>query len=157
MKSVLVIEDDRIWRSILVKIISKEGYDVDTASDGLEGLWKALNEKPDVLVVDHILPRINGAHIIQFLRNDPGFKNTGMVLITSHEETMNEYWAREYGADLFLRKSDGIESIKSKISEFLKGDFHTVKLPGEAKVSLETLMGILDDELRHEKLNRDIL
>ncbi len=158
MKKVLVIEDDRIWRGILVKLIKNAGYDVDTAKDGLEGLWKALSEKPDILVVDHILPRINGAHVIQFLRNDPSFKNSGMVLITSHEEIMNEYWAKEYGADEFIKKNEGIETIKKRLLEFLKGDFHTSKIPTEGKtVSLETLMGILDDELRHEKLNRDIL
>ncbi len=155
----LVVEDDPIWRRILSDILNEKKLKVYQASDGLEGLTKAYKYKPDILVVDHFLPKINGGHIIRMLRKDPIFENAGMVLISFSDEYVNEFWAQEYGADLFLTKKSGIEEIEKRLSNFLILDFFSKKdTAKEVKRDfLEELLNTMDEDLRKETINRDVL
>ncbi len=155
----LVIEDDPLWRRILSDIISEAGLKVYQAADGFEGITKAYRYKPDILVVDYFLPKINGGHIIKMLRKDPIFESTGMILISFNEEYVNEFWAQEYGADLFLMKREGVDEIKNRLNNFLILDFRSKReATKELKRGfLEELLKTLDEDLRKETINRGIL
>ena len=155
----LVVEDDPIWRRILSDILSEHKLKVYQAADGLQGITKAYKYKPDILVIDHFLPKINGGHIIRMLRKDSIFENAGMVLISFSDEYVNEFWAKEYGADLFLTKKNGVDEIKKRLSNFLILDFRSKKdSTKEIKRDfLEELLNMMDEDLRKETINKEIL
>lgn len=155
----LVIDDDGVWRRILSDILEENGFVVYQAVDGIEGITKAYRYKPDVLIVDYFIPKINGGHVIRLLRKDPVFKEAGMALITFGDEFVNEYWAKEYGADLFLMKKDGVEKIKKILSNFLLINFRSKKdIPPEVRRDfIELLLETMDEDLRKESVNREIL
>ncbi len=158
-KTALVVDDDGVWRRILSDILEENGFKVYHAKDGLEAITKAYKYKPDVLVVDYFIPKVNGGHVVRILRRDPVFKNAGIAIISFGDEYVNEYWAKEYGADLFLMKKDGIEEIKRRLSNFLMLGFHSEKeATQEVKRDfVEMILGMMDEDLRRETVNRDIL
>jgi len=159
VQTALVIDDDGVWRRIFYDYLTEKGFKVYTAYDGLEGLSKAMKYKPDVIIVDYLLPKVNGSYVIRFLRANDAFKNAGVVLTSFTDDMINEYWAKEYGADLFIKKADGIEAVKSKLDNFLIVNFEADKSKTIEinTASIQTLMEVIDEDLRKERINRDIL
>ena len=159
MKRVLVVDDDTFWRRNIADFFKEKGYLVYTAKDGLEGISKAIKYKPDIIVVDYILPKVSGSYVVRFLRMNDTFKEAGIVMTSISSDVMNEYWARNYGADLFIEKEKGIDEALKRLSNFIVVDFSSKK-SGYIEINtanIETLMEVIDEDLRREKVNRDIL
>ncbi len=159
LKTALVVDDDSYWRRIFSDMLQERGFKVYHASDGVEGITKAIKYKPDLVVVDYILPKVNGTYVVRFLRSNPAFKNAGIVLVSFSDDLINEYWAQEYGADLFIKKIDGPESAQKKMENFLIVEFSSEKNLEvlSEKETVEMLLNVIDEELRKEKINRDFL
>jgi len=159
VQTALVIDDDSIWRRNFYDYLTGKGLKVYTAYDGLEGLSKAIKYKPDVIVVNYLLPKVNGSYVIRFLRSNEAFKNAGIVLTSFTDDIINEYWAKEYGADLFIKKSEGIEAVRKKLDNFLILNFESDKSKTieMSFASIRMLMEVIDEDLRKESINRNIL
>lgn len=84
MTKILIIEDDNTMRSILSKVFIDEEYDVVEAADGEEGLAKSLSENPNVILLDLILPKINGMEVLKKLRASGDFGRNVPVIILSN-------------------------------------------------------------------------
>ena len=82
MKRVLLIDDDQRLLQGLARELLAHGYRVDEAADGLEGIDKALQEPPDLAVVDLIMPRVGGAEVVSFFRQNPYLASTPIVLLS---------------------------------------------------------------------------
>ncbi len=159
MKTALVIEDEHLWKRTFCDLLREYGFKVYSAQDGLEGISKAIKYKPDVIVVDYVLPKVNGSYVIRFIRANPAFENAGIVLTAVNSDMINEHWATEYGANLFIEKENGIENAVKRLRNFLLLNFHTKK-DGPIVISdanISTLMEVIDEDLRREKMNREIL
>src|SRR5215217_2729000 len=117
---ILVIEDDEYSRDALAHLLSSEGYEAQSASDGESGLEKAHEMHPDVIVLDLNLPDIDGKHVIEMIRSDGPLKNVPILVVTGDEDKAAQA-AVDLGADGYLTKPvefddliDAISGLKSK-------------------------------------------
>ena len=79
---VLVVEDDPSVRGLLHTLLSAEGYDVATASDGLAGLVKATASKPALVLLDLMMPDLGGVRVLEELRDDPELADIPVIVVT---------------------------------------------------------------------------
>jgi DNA-binding response OmpR family regulator len=79
---VLVVEDDPSVRGLLHTLLSAEGYEVSTASDGLAGLVKATASKPELVLLDLMMPDLGGVRVLEELRDDPELADIPVIVVT---------------------------------------------------------------------------
>jgi twitching motility two-component system response regulator PilH len=103
-KLVLVIEDDPDQRRLLERMLVGSGWRVATAPDGETGLGAARSSPPDAIVLDVMMPRLNGFQTCRQLKSDPVTAAIPVVICTSKDQPADQYWATEVGADAFLAK-----------------------------------------------------
>jgi two-component system alkaline phosphatase synthesis response regulator PhoP len=101
---VLVVDDEEYIQHILNFSFGAEGYDVVTASDGEEGLSKARNEKPDVIVMDIMMPKMDGYEACKKIKADPSTKNIPVILLTAKGRDADRKLGSEAGADDYVVK-----------------------------------------------------
>lgn len=121
-KKVLIIEDDEFLRELYFDLVNNQGYTVDSASDGLIGLEKAQKGGYDLILLDIMLPRLDGIGVLKKLhQNPPKVPNGAIVLLTNlgQESIMKE--AMNLGAAAYLIKSElNPDQVVQKVKEFLK-------------------------------------
>lgn len=110
-KLVLVIEDDPDQRRLLERMLGSTGWRVATAPDGESGLEAARAHKPDAVVLDVMMPRINGFQTCRQPKSDPSLAGIPVVMCTSKDQPADQYWATEVGADAFLAKPVDISRL----------------------------------------------
>ena len=103
---VLIIDDSATYRGELSDALGKLGFQTATASGGNEGLRMAATLRPTAIVVDGLMPDMDGASVIRRLRLDPGLRTTPCLLLTASDAKDAEVHALEAGADGFIRKDD---------------------------------------------------
>jgi CheY-like chemotaxis protein len=103
-KTILITEDDLFIRELYSKIAAKEGFTVITAGDGEELFKQAATIKPDLFMIDLMLPKIDGLTALKRLKNDPKFVNTPCVIVTVLEDPIKELEAKSAGAVAYLLK-----------------------------------------------------
>lgn len=118
-KKILIVEDDRALQNALVEILSKEGYETASAFDGEEGVQKTETEKPDLILLDLILPKKDGYEVLAELKGGAN-KNIPVLILTNLEEIDNVQKALDLGAKTFMVKSDfSLKDIVEKIRQNL--------------------------------------
>lgn len=120
-KKILIVEDDPTSLKFLELILGKEGYQVITASNGLEGLRKARQELPDLLVLDVMLPGFDGFEICHRLRSEPDMTKLPIVMLSAKWQESDRDAASRVGANAFLSKPVDRIVLLNKVAEFLGG------------------------------------
>lgn len=87
-KKVLVVEDDPSVRGLLHTLLTGEGYEVATASDGLAGLVKASSQPPDLMLLDLMMPDLGGIRVLEELRDDPTMSGIPVIVVTGKLEAV---------------------------------------------------------------------
>ncbi len=118
-KKILIIEDYKNIVEVLTMRLSSMGYAVISAKDGQEGLTLARKEKPDLIVLDVTLPKINGYKISRLLKFDSKYKDIPIIMLTSRETKLDEQTGLETGADVYIYKSDRTGMLLMTIRHFL--------------------------------------
>jgi DNA-binding response OmpR family regulator len=118
--TVLVIDDSLTFREALRQTLEDAGYGVLTASSGEEGLRVAASQRPSAVVVDGMLPGIDGATVIRRMRLDAALRGVPCLLLTASEDSDAELRALDAGADTFVRKDDDLEVILAKLGALLR-------------------------------------
>jgi DNA-binding response OmpR family regulator len=101
---VLIVEDDKSYAEILKRVIIKNGYEINLAHDGKEGLELSTEWKPDVIIVDWMMPGMSGIELISKLREHPELKFSYIIMLTARVETEDKIAGLEAGADDFITK-----------------------------------------------------
>ncbi len=101
---VLIVEDDKSYAEILKRVITKNEYEIKLAYDGKEGLELSTEWKPDVIIVDWMMPGMSGIELISKLREDPELKFSYIIMLTARVETEDKITGLEAGADDFITK-----------------------------------------------------
>lgn len=105
-KRVLIVEDAADLREAIVEALTIYNYDVLTARDGQEGLAVALREKPDLIVLDLMMPKMGGQETLEKLRQDPWGKDVRVLILTSLDDVQNIGGAHEKGITDYIIKTD---------------------------------------------------
>jgi two-component system, NtrC family, sensor kinase len=119
-KTVLVIDDSPTFREELKSVLESSGYSVVTAGTGEDGLRAAVDSRPAVIVVDGVLPGIDGSTVIRRIRADAVLRSTPCILLTASEERTGELRALEAGADAYVRKEEDTQIILARVTAVLR-------------------------------------
>jgi two-component system alkaline phosphatase synthesis response regulator PhoP len=105
-KKILLIEDEEIIVNLLERKLSQEGYEVFTAKDGLEGLGKMKKEKPDLILLDVVMPRMGGFEMMEEMNKDAQLKGIPVIIISNSGQPVELGRAKELGARDWLIKTE---------------------------------------------------
>lgn len=119
-KRVLIAEDEPHIVESLRFILSREGYDVDDAPDG-EAAWDRLSTaRPDVLILDVMLPRLNGFDLLRRLRADPAAAAVPVIMLTAKGQAQDRRTALDAGADAFITKPFSNRDVVEHVRRLLQ-------------------------------------
>lgn len=122
-RKILIIEDDKFLRELCEKKLKQEGFEVVVAIDGKEGLEKIKTEKPDLVLLDIILPGISGFDILETIQLDAEINNIPVILLTNLGQEEDIKRAKDLGAKGYLIKANVFPSeIVKKIIEVLNNN-----------------------------------
>lgn len=116
-KRILLVEDDQALAKVYVSRLELEGFDVKHVPNGEVALSTALEFKPDLIVLDAMMPQISGFDVLDILRNTPETMNVRVIMLTALSQAKDKEMAEKLGADDYLVKSqvvigDVVERIK---------------------------------------------
>ena len=117
---VLVVDDEADLVRILQFGLQAIGYHVETASDGQEGLKKARELKPDIILLDLMLPKLDGYKVCRLLKFDERYKNIPIIILSARTQAGDQLLAMEMGANRFVTKPYDFAEVLSHIETLLK-------------------------------------
>jgi DNA-binding response OmpR family regulator len=122
---VLLVEDDKMLADMYVTKFSKEGMEIMKADDGAKGLEMAKKEKPDLILLDIIMPKLDGFAVLKELKKDPGMGGTHILLLTNLGQSEDVEKGKQLGADDYFIKANHtpaeiVEKVKYLLSNKLK-------------------------------------
>jgi len=120
MTKLLLVEDDVNLRDIYFARFQAENYDLAVASNGEEALAMAVKEKPDLIVLDVMMPRISGFDVLDILRSTPETAHTKVILMTALSEETDKARGKTLGVDEYLVKSQvTLEDVVTTVKRVL--------------------------------------
>tara|TARA_B100001057_G_scaffold39003_1_gene35121 strand:- start:17525 stop:18193 length:669 start_codon:yes stop_codon:yes gene_type:complete len=120
MKKILIVDDEKDILEFLSYNLKKEGFSIYTASDGLEGLEKTKKIKPDLIIVDLMMPKMNGIEMCENIRNDKKLSSIIILFLTARSEDYTQIAALDSGADDFLKKPIKPKLLISKVKSVMR-------------------------------------
>tara|TARA_B100001971_G_C18250156_1_gene577523 strand:+ start:1706 stop:2074 length:369 start_codon:yes stop_codon:yes gene_type:complete len=120
MEKILFIEDESALQETFGEVLKQEGYEVVKAMDGEAGLEMAKTQKPDLILLDLILPKLHGFEVLKKLKGDPETKEIPIIVLTNLEDMKDIENAIEFGATTYLVKVNySLDEVVSKIKKAL--------------------------------------
>jgi CheY-like chemotaxis protein len=119
-KRILIVEDQAMIVGMLKMRLEANNYEVITAADGQEGLEKARKENPDLIILDIMLPKLNGYKVCQLLKADPNYNEIPIIISSGRTPQEVGKVGKEVGADAYVSKPFEAEVLLSKIKELLE-------------------------------------
>lgn len=118
---VLIVDDSKNIRRLVRVVLGKEGYAFVEAANGIDALEKASLERPDLIILDIIIPGINGLKLCEEIRKDRRLKNSGIIILTSEATFEARSEAHAAGADAFMIKPFEPADLRAAAKEILRG------------------------------------
>lgn len=118
-KRVLIVDDEPDILKTVVFRLKKAGYQVMTAEDGKTGLELARKERPDLILLDRRLPRIDGCEVCQRLKSDDNFKKIPVIFLTTSVVDQITDKIKEFGAEDYIIKPFEPEELLSKVKKYI--------------------------------------
>ncbi len=146
MKKILIIEDEPNIRELVLYNLQANGYDGIEAEDGIMGITMVHTEKPDLILLDIMLPGKNGYDICKELRSEGN--NTPIIMLTAKTEEIDKVLGLEFGADDYISKPFGIRELMARIKAVLRRYENVVHDPASAN---EHILKIGDLEINIER------
>lgn len=120
-QKILLVEDDETLAGVYIERLEAEGFDVRHVANGEDALSNAVEYKPDLILLDVMMPKISGFDVLDILRNTPETTNVRIVMLTALSQPKDKERAEQLGVDDYLVKSqvviaDVIERIKYHLS-----------------------------------------
>lgn len=115
VRTVLVIDDSPTERYFLTDILRKHGFDVISANSGEEGIARAKSDKPDLILMDVVMPGLNGFQATRMLSRDAETKSIPVIMCTTKDQETDRIWGLRQGAVEYLTKPIVAEDLIAKI------------------------------------------
>ncbi|MBL8012523.1 MAG: response regulator, partial [Candidatus Omnitrophica bacterium] len=128
---IVVIEDDRDIHELITYNLKNEGYQVISAYDGEQGLFVAQKERPDLVVLDLMLPKMEGLEICRVLKNSTDTKAISIVMLTAKGDESDVIVGLQMGADDYLTKPFSVKVLLARIKAVIRRGL----LSGETQVT----------------------
>ena len=147
---ILVVDDDRQIVRLVQSYLQQSGFTVLTAYDGEEALHVLRREKPDLMVLDLMLPKRDGLEITRLVRNDEALAATPILMLTARVEDVDKLIGLELGADDYLTKPFNPPEVVARVKSILRRSSGTLKPPAVVQIrglrlDLERHAATIDD------------
>ncbi len=119
MKKILIVDDEADIIEILQFVLESNGYECITASDGEIGLNLAREANPDLIILDVMMPKINGYKISRLLKYDNKYKDIPILMITARSQEEDKIIGEETGADEYITKPFNVDYVLEKVKSYL--------------------------------------
>lgn len=118
-KKILVVDDEVDLLKVLKLNLETKGYDVVCAFDGEQALEKVRSENPDVIILDVMLPKLNGVEVCKNIRQDPVFNKIPVIMLSGKDADVDRIIGRVSGAKMYITKPFDLEQLISAIKKVL--------------------------------------
>jgi len=118
-KTILIVDDEQDIVETLEFLVQSEGYNYISAYDGEEALKLAKCNRPDLIILDVMLPKINGYKVSRLLKFDTKYKDIPILMVTARSQEEDRVIGEETGADEYITKPFDINEIINKINTYL--------------------------------------
>ena len=133
-QTVLIVDDDSMTRQMLTDMLRLQSYDVHSAESGEDALRKAKECSPDLILLDLIMPGIDGYEVASQLRADPASRQAAIIMITGRDVTREKTRALEAGADDLLSKPICMAELLARVRMALNSKAYRDRLENERSV-----------------------
>ena len=116
---VMVVDDSPTELKLMSEPFLAQGYDSVTATDGEEALKKIESERPDLVVLDVVMPRLNGFKVCRQIKNSADLNNIKVILLTSKNQESDKFWGQKQGADAYMTKPFTGENLLATATRLL--------------------------------------
>jgi len=116
-KKILIVDDEPNIIFMLSHRLKQSGYEVITAKDGQEAFDVAKKEKPDIIILDLMLPKMNGYTVCGLLKRDTNFSRTPIIMLTARAQSSDKKQGEEAGADAYIKKPFKSEELLNIIEQ----------------------------------------
>ena len=127
MIKILVVEDSLPTREMIRESLKSNGLGVEIAKDGLEAIEILQGYSPDLVLLDIVMPRMNGYELCRHLKSDPKTQNIPVVMCSAKREQFDRYWGMKQGADDYIVKPFSVSELIGKIENLLNSDKDKLK------------------------------
>lgn len=121
MSTVLLVEDSTTTRKMISELLIKQGLKVEIATDGVEALEILPTISPDIVILDIVMPKMNGYEVCRNIKSNPKTKNVPVLICSSKGEDFDRYWGMKQGADAYIAKPFQPKELIATIKQLLKG------------------------------------
>lgn len=104
MSTILVVDDSPMLREMISGLLDKSGLTITVAKDGREAKDKIAADPPDLVVLDVVMPNMNGYELCRWVKSNPSTQNVLVILCSSKSEEFDRYWGIKQGADAYVIK-----------------------------------------------------
>ncbi|MBL4712806.1 MAG: response regulator [Cohaesibacteraceae bacterium] len=120
MATILVVDDSPTILSGTTKILQAAGYEVIQAENGADGIQKAMNDNPDLILMDVVMPEMNGFQATRSITTNPDTKHIPVIMLTTKDQETDKVWAKRQGASDYVIKPPKPEELLNKIKSLIK-------------------------------------
>lgn len=121
MSKVLVVEDSVSQREMMKDLLEGSGLDVTVASDGIEALQLLQGPPPDLVLLDIVMPKMNGYEVCRRIKTNSATQNLPVVLCSAKGEEFDRYWGMKQGADAYIAKPFQPTELVGTVKQLLQG------------------------------------
>ncbi|MBC6418016.1 MAG: response regulator [Prochloron sp. SP5CPC1] len=119
MYKLLVVEDSPVPRQMILEMLKSKKLQVRSAEDGVEALEQVKLDPPDLIILDIVMPKMNGYEVCRKIKNDPATKDVLVLMCSSKKEEFDIYWGMKQGADDYITKPFKSKELLVKIKKLL--------------------------------------
>ena len=135
-RKILVVEDDPDQLEVICLSLKAAGFAIGTAANGTDALVKTRSISPDLIILDLMLPGLNGFDVCESLRRDPATASVPIIILTGLCSQFGRFAGLESGANDFLLKPFDPERLVSKVEKLLSRTYATASVPAQSKPGL---------------------
>jgi len=120
MNKILIVEDELDIQKLVHRILTANGFEVFKASNGEEGLIKATTLKPDLIIMDLMMPGMSGLEVCRLLKKRPDTKGVPIIILSALNRSIDREYAKEAGADKYISKPFQIDELLVAVDTLMK-------------------------------------
>lgn len=131
-KKILIVDDNQDSRELVAKVLKNKGYQTTEAADGEEALERAVSEKPDLILLDISIPKIDGYEVARRLKSQEEFRDIPIIALTAHAMKGNREKVIVEGFEGYISKPIDVRKFPEQVRSYLRGKRESI-LGGEEK------------------------
>jgi len=121
MSTILVVEDSVAQQAMMKDLLEGSGLDVTVASDGIEALQQIQGHPPDLVLLDIVMPKMNGYEVCRRIKSNLATQDVPVVLCSAKGEEFDRYWGMKQGADAYIAKPFQPTELVGTVKQLLQG------------------------------------